>query len=257
MSSRNRYLLLFFIAGMTAFYIRATNSRRSEEQAVAQMSKKLQFYAHHVVNSSGVAEGRSPAGGPMVPSKTPRDRWVETFANGGSSTNQFDLKNQQKDMRQRQRNLAQKMLRSGTRDHIEDEVSIIRPLRAIPRAQLSDDDPRAAQATVLDSQWAIFRASELQDGHPVVYDFASDRWGILTGMVEVDINDPETFEDTVSEIQSRGYEIVRLPSSRELVYVNTRSHSAEHIQKVSRELKSALGSQAVKPEAIYVWRSPQ
>jgi hypothetical protein len=257
MSRNYLYFLSAFVLGFVSFYFSPTKNRH-EAGSLELMSKKLQSNAKEIISDSDDGT-RAPANAAALEQdKGSQERWISKIFKGASvESTHTDFSERNIRDRERERRMALQQLRSSGSKIGNDGIGVLPKLKAIPREKLQSESEEFARAKVVDSHWAIYEQSQMPNGNPVVYDFNNDRWGVMTGMLELAVEGEQNFKDTVTGLESQGYKVIKTENSTDTVYVATGSTALEKINKVSEELKSQFGSKAVKAETIFVWRSAQ
>ncbi len=259
MSRRRRGTYLIFMLGFVGLYLSATNFRHLFKAKVP-MSKILQNSAQNLIHSENDSKLRSPAA--LVNHGSSMDRWIQrTFTAGAAASenksNSNSFKESSRKAKAHGRELALSLLHSANSKISDDGITVIAGLRALPLEQLESKPELIKDAELLSSQWAMFPEAKMPDARPVVYDFENDRWGVMTGMVEVPVKHPSEYSNTVAGILSLGYKVVPVSKSRDTIYVASQSRSLKDIEKLSKDLKKYLGSDSIKAETLFVWRSPR
>jgi hypothetical protein len=140
---------------------------------------------------------------------------------------------------------------------LSDHAQGMKPVPALKALLLEDAERlQPQQPQFSDSHWAYFESEDVNQGLPVAFNYTTQRWGVYTGMVEVLIPDPKTYDQLSREIEGWGLKVVKTPLAQDTLYVATDPQHWNELEKVRTRLAAKVGSKNVRPEVLYSRRTP-
>ncbi len=113
------------------------------------------------------------------------------------------------------------------------------------------------EALYVTSSWAIFPGEDHPSFAPVAYNFQEDRWGVYTGMIEVEVEAGSSAEEVAAAVERSTGLPVHIKGAKEgSFFVASPQKTVQRLEELRHELSQVNGAKSARSELIYTWRKP-